>query len=212
MTQLTNFLKNVCFISTIFLLNNCQGQVAITNISTPPSQVAEDRKYANIYQLLDGKWKGSFLIYEDIERTKKDEKRRYNLSIESIKHPHLKLVNTIEVKQTYTSESPYFQRVIIEDYYPEKNQRVISNGVNKIQDGKMWCVVKKPDELIVHIGKAEGEKTIIWERSESNPQRVEYFRETVEENTYEIIGWGYYEGDDLELMPKYWFYGKYTRE
>ena len=76
----------------------------------------------------------------------------------------------------------------------------------------MWCVVRKPDETVIHKGSLDGKSTIIWQRQEQNPQRVEYFRETVLENTYTIIGWGYYEGDDLNLMPRYWFYGDYKRQ
>lgn len=211
MTQLTNFFKKACFWGTLILLGACKGQVAVSDIQNPPQESKADERYANVYRLLDGNWKGEFEIYEDTARQQRDEGRLFQLSLESLKQSSLKRANKIQVKQTYTSESPYFQRVIIEDYYPEKEERVVSKGVNKIQNGKMWCVVQKPDELILHEGHTEGDKTIIWQRNEANPQRVEYFRETVEKNTYEIIGWGYYQGDDLSLMPKYWFYGKYTR-
>lgn len=53
--------------------------------------------------------------------------------------------------------------------------------------------------------------TIIWQRTIETPQKVEYFRETVDEKFYEIIGWGYYSEDDLSLSPPFWFYGKYER-
>jgi hypothetical protein len=80
-----------------------------------------------------------------------------------------------------------------------------------VQDGKMWCVVHKPDDTVIHEGSTDGPETIIWQRNEQRPQRIEYFRETVKEDSYTIIGWGYYEGDDPTLMPKYWFFGDYKR-
>jgi hypothetical protein len=46
-------------------------------------------------------------------------------------------------------------------------------------------------------------KQVIWQRHEQNPQKVEYFKETVSKDRYTIIGWGYYEGDDITQMPKF---------
>ncbi|NJL76187.1 MAG: hypothetical protein HC892_15380 [Saprospiraceae bacterium] len=121
----------------------------------------------------------------------------------------------IEVEQLYSSKSPYFQKVWIKDTYKDsegKVKTVKSKGVNKVQGGKMWCVVVKPDETVIHTGRTEGKQTIIWQRHEKNPQKVEYFKETVDTSLYEIIGYGYYDGDELNLSPRYWFYGKYSRQ
>ena len=54
-------------------------------------------------------------------------------------------------------------------------------------------------------------ETLIWHRSEQSPQRIEYFQETVRADHYEILGWGYYEGDRTDLTPKTWFHGSYFR-
>jgi len=126
--------------------------------------------------------------------------------------PHLKTLNTIKVKQVYHSESPYFQRVTITDSYPDSGKEEISQGINKIEDGKMWCIVNKPNETVVHYGKTRGEKTIIWQQKQLEPQRIEFFQETVNDQFYEIIGYGYYEGDNIDLTPRLWFYGKYERQ
>ncbi len=189
--------------------------IAIDNISTAPPVVQSDEAYANVYQLLDGHWKGVFKIYEDMTPGERGENSLTDISVVHLRKPTLKLSSTIEVEQFYTSESPYFQRVVIKDTYKnaEGNKQIVeSKGVNKIQNGKMWCVVKKPDETVIHEGILENEHTIIWQRNNQKPQKIEYFREMVKENVYEIIGYGYYENDDSKLMPKYWFYGRYEKQ
>ena len=123
----------------------------------------------------------------------------------------LKLIDHLDVTQVYTSESPYFQRVTITDTFKDGNVAV-SKGVNKVEDGKMWCIVHKPDKVVVHEGATEGSNTIIWSSNETSPQVIEYFQETVEAERYEIVGWGYYEGDDPKLSPRLWFYAEYERQ
>lgn len=208
------FKSKVALISFLsgFTFFSCKSQIAIDDISKAPKITENDEQFADVFKPLDGKWKGNFKIYEDQNRQSKTEMDLNNISLKNFENPNLKLVGEIEVEQIYYSESPYFQTVEITDFYPKKNEKVVSRGVNKIQNGKMWCVVKKPDETVIHAGSTEGKETIIWQRSEQNPQKVEYFRETVLKNTYEILGWGYYEGDDLNLTPKFWFYGKYNRQ
>ena len=202
-------------LSTLFLLSaTCNQKVEIDNITDVPEATSADEQYANVYQPLDGRWVGKFKIFEDQERRKIDEVDLKNISIENIKKPSLKMVNSIQVEQVYESESPYFQKVWITDTYEENgvSKTIESKGVNKIQNGKMWCVVHKPNETVIHEGSAEDEHTIIWQSNQKQPQKIEYFRETVEANTYEIIGYGYYEGDDTSLSPKLWFYGRYKRQ
>ncbi|NIV72681.1 MAG: hypothetical protein GWN16_09035, partial [Calditrichae bacterium] len=125
----------------------------------------------------------------------------------------LRLIQTIQVRQEYTSKTPYFQQVKITDAYTKGDQEKVvrSRGVNKIQNGELWCVIVKPDETVIHSGKTEGQHTIIWQRSERNPLKIEYFREKVEAKTYTIVGWGYYGDDDPALTPRLWFRGVYHR-
>ena len=176
-----------------------------------PAFTEKDKRYKDVFKSLDGTWKGKFLIYEDTRLRPKDEIELKSISQQNLQQEGMKQINAIEVEQKYSSETPYFQKVVITDYYPDTGKTVVSKGVNKVQNGDMWCVVRKPDETVIHEGALEG-NTIIWSRNESNPQRIEYFRETVHEDSYEIIGWGYYEGDDPELSPKLWFYAKYIRQ
>ncbi len=192
--------------------SSCQNKIAIDNIHTIPDIAKENQPYANVFKILDGVWKGQFLIFEDQKRLPKDKIELKNISHSSLQKDGLKQINSIDVEQIYTSESPYFQKVTITDLYPNTGQKIVSKGVNKIQDGQMWCVVKKPDETVVHKGTAEGNHTIIWQRDEKNPQKIEYFKEIVSDNFYEIIGWGYYQGDNPKLSPRLWFYAKYERQ
>jgi len=191
-------------------LSACQNETTFNDVSSPPPFSENDRAFANVFKPLDGKWKGQFKIFENQNRQPKREDALKNLRREKFENPNLKLVGTIEVEQEYQSESPYFQRVKITDFYPETDEKVISRGVNKVQGGKMWCVVQKPDETVIHRGTTS-KQTIIWQRQEQNPQKIEYFQETVTDSIYDIMGWGCYEGDDLFSMPKYWFLGHYEK-
>jgi len=191
---------------------SCQDKTPIDNIKTIPKTTEKDNQYKNVFSILDGTWKGQFLIFEDHKRLSKDKIDLKNISLSNLKKKGLNQINSIDVKQVYTSTTALFQTVVITDFYPDTGQKITSKGVNKIQDGQMWCVVRKPDETVIHQGSTQGSNTIIWQRDEKKPQKIEYFKETVSKNFYEIIGWGYYDGDDTTLTPKLWFYAKYERQ
>ena len=195
----------------VALMISCSSQeVSITNLDVPPQIQKQDEKFRDVYKPLDGEWQGKFYIYED---TRGQQQQKTSLEVDAWRKPPFKLLNVIDVHQTYKSLSPFFQKVVIRDTYIEKNQpkTVVSRGVNKVQNGQMWCIVKKPNETVVHTGKTEGKKTIIWQRDLRKPMRIEYFKETVEANTYTILGWGYYGKDKAHLGPKIYFYGEYQR-
>ncbi|MEW7289735.1 hypothetical protein [Aquimarina sp. 2304DJ70-9] len=203
---------SIYVVCLFWMSSSCQNQVAIEDINVIPVTSIKDQKYADVFSILDGVWKGQFLIFEDQKRVPKNEIDLKNIASTSLQKEGLQQVNSINVEQIYTSENPFFQRVTITDSYPDTGQKIVSKGVNKIQEGRMWCVVQKPDEMVIHKGNTEGENTIIWWRNEKSPQRIEYFKETVSKDFYEIIGWGYYQGDDTKLSPKLWFYAKYERQ
>lgn len=197
-----------------FLLLSCQTQIPIENISSPPTMVPEDSVYANVFQMLDGHWQGKFDIYEDTSQARQGVAEPENLDENFFNTLPLQLIQTIEVTQNYTSETPYFQRVKIIDSYQKPNgekQQVVSAGVNKIQDGQLWCVVVKPDDMVIHQGILADESTIIWSRDKRTPLKIERFRETVQADVYTIYGWGYYGDDDPNLPPVMWFRGVYHR-
>ena len=106
------------------------------------------------------------------------------------RNKNLKLINNIDVTQVYKSESPYFQNVTITDHYPETGKEIISTGVNKIQDGKMWCVGQEADETVIHKGSIEGESTIIWQEMKTPPQRANILKKRLARGFYEIMRLG----------------------
>lgn len=201
-----------------FFSSQCNSQQAINDISTAPKATQADYKYIDIFKPLDGQWQGEFLVYEDTLGQQQYDEQIQQKFLHTFKPSSLgfslRLQLKIDVEQTYFSESPYFQRVEIIDRYHDKDGEVKivkSVGVNKIQDGKMWCVVKKPDETVIHSGTLETKDTIIWQRKISDPLKIEYFREIVTENEYTILGWGFYSDDKPGLNPKTWFYGRYEK-
>jgi hypothetical protein len=182
----------------------------IADISTPPRSTAEDVPFADVFAPLDGRWKGEFKIYVDTRG--QPEERPKALDPAAFERPPYKLSQAIAVEQEYTSESPYFQRVLIRDSYPEAGgvKVVESRGVNKVEGGKLWCVVKKPDDTVIHQGALDA-GAIVWQRDRKSPLAIEYFRETVEGGAYTIVGWGYYGRDDPKKGPRTYFYARYTR-
>lgn len=207
-----NFFPLIGFLCLGILVLSCEKQVKIDDIENPPTISNDDKAFTNVFKKLDGTWKGNFIVIKDGDPLLATSIDLENLKLDYVTKPGLTLMNNIEVTQKYTSESPYFQRVQIYDFYPKDKKTVPSVGVNKIQDGKMWCVVKKPNETIIHEGSVRDENTIIWQSRQENPQRIEYFQETVTDTEYEIIGYGYYQGHRTDLGPQTWYYGKYIKE
>ena len=199
------------FFCFLILAISCKAQDEINNIVDIPAIVDADEQYADVFKPLDGTWKGTFLVKED-QRPGKRPANMQEVDVMLGFIDRAKTVNTIQVTQTYTSETPYFQRVSITDYYPDSGKTEESKGVNKIQNGEMWCVVHKPTDVVIHEGSTPNDETIIWQSNQQSPLKVEYFYETVTAQSYEIIGYGYYGNDDTAKSPKLWFYGKYMRQ
>lgn len=192
----------------------CQQEIAIENIAKPPPVTEADRPYAHVFKPLDGVWQGEFVVYRDPRGQTGGKRQPQNISEGMLEELPLVVEQTLQVRQTYVSESPYFQRVRIEDTYVTAEgdtQIVVSRGVNKVQNGELWCVVRKPEETVVHSGSLADSTTLIWQRDEREPLKIEYFRETVRRDEYVIVGWGYYGDDDPQLTPQYWFHGRYER-
>jgi len=185
------------------------AQVAVSDIETAPTPTKADGEYADVYKALDGTWRGEFKIYvRDDQPDGPSQPKDLEPAMWAL--DAFRLDQTIQVEQRYVSESPTFQRVTITDTYAD-GRVVTSKGVNKVQDGKMWCVVKKPDDLVIHEGSRQGEDTIIWSRNRDQPRAVEYFVETVGPKTYTIMGWGYYGADDPARAPRMFFESTYRR-
>ena len=199
------------FFCFLILAISCKAQDEINNIVDIPAIVDADEQYADVFKPLDGTWTGTFLVKED-QRPGKRPANMQEVDVMLGFIDRAKTVNTIQVTQTYTSETPYFQRVSITDYYPDSGKTEESKGVNKIQNGEMWCVVHKPNDVVIHEGSTPNDETIIWQSNQQSPLKVEYFYETVTAQSYEIIGYGYYGNDDTSKSPKLWFYGKYDRQ
>ena len=193
---------------------SCKQAVQESQLSLEQAAVqVVDEPFANVFKALDGDWEGEFIIYTWQGELPDRLPDPGLLSSTYLKSLPIKEVNRIHVQQSYHSLSPYYQKVEIIDTYDEGGvpRKVTSYGVNKIEDGKMWCIVQKPDELIIHSGSLQGEHTIVWERALDNPLKIEHFCETVFAQSYEIVGYGYYGDDDPKLGPRTWFHGNYQR-
>lgn len=198
------------------ILSGCKRNAAPVTTLQPPNRITTaEEKYAGVFKILDGHWTGIFYIYEDPFYMKRKGPDRQVAADFNLEQAGFTAVDSIRVYQNYRSESPYYQTVKIEDTYtsPEGEQRqVISLGVNKVQQGGLWCIIQKADEMVIHKGQLQDQQTIIWSRREQEPQRIEWFRETVTDSVYSIIGWGYYSGDDPQVGPPLWFKAEYRKQ
>jgi len=178
------------------------------------SNNSSNNKYANVFKPLDGTWQGKFYVYKDTLGQKHGVARPKNINEDYLKSLPLKLVSTIQAKHIYRSVNPYLQKGEIIDIYTDANgktKEVKSIAKNKIENGRLKCIVKKPDEIVIHSGEYLGNNTIVWQRNIKSPKRMEYFYETVDSLHYRIIGWGYYGNDNPDLTPRTWFYSDYIK-
>ena len=196
----------------VSLLLSCSSSKTTTADLSPPSFSDGDEIYKDVFKKLDGTWKGQFIIYQDDNPVKASEVDLTKISLKDLEALDLTEVNRIEVQQKYTSVNPYFQKVEIEDRDLGSGELMVSRGVNKVENGKLICVVQKPGEVIIHEGKVPQKGTIIWSSKQQKPLKKEYFIEMVDNAFYEIVGYGYYEGHDLKLTPQLYFYAKYTKD
>lgn len=190
----------------------CNQQVPIDDIKDMPVASEADSAFNKVFSGLHGKWVGDIEVFRDDSGAARDEDILHDLTPSVFNRPKVNSVQMMRSYRRFESQTPYFQKADLQDVYLANNASVVSEGVNKVQDGKLWRVIHKPDETIIREGTMDGPETIIWQRNEQNPQKIEYFRETVSGDTYTVLGWGYYEGDDTSLMPRYWYYGFYKRD
>ena len=184
-------------------------------VSCSSQEGEPDPSLAHVFQPLDGEWEGVFYIFEWPDAQKQSKNIPSDLYPSFFNKLNLKLVDSVQVTQKYSSESPYLQKVYIQDVYRDGQgllQTITSEGLNKVVGKQLWCIVYKPDETVRHHGSLPASNTIIWQRNESNPLKVEYFKETVQDSTYSIIGYGYYGDDNPKKNPKTWFKSRYIRQ
>ncbi|MEO1053942.1 MAG: hypothetical protein AAFX87_25115 [Bacteroidota bacterium] len=193
------------------ILSSCN--TAKTELSAEEVEALQ-QQYADVFKPLDGVWRGQFYVYSDPNgQTSAESAQPKNIDLSTLVSLNLKNQFVIDVEQRYTSDNPWYQRVEIKDTYLKDGQEQVvkSSGVNKVEEGKLLCIVNKPDDQIIHSGAWDGKNTITWERDIREPLKIEFFSETVTDSAYTIVGWGYYGTDNPELNPKTWFFGDYKR-
>lgn len=176
-------------------------------------QTAEEN-IKDVFKPLDGIWKGEFKVYVDTIGQQKGIAQPTNIDFDNFKKTSLKLLSVIKAKHVYKSVSDYKQEGEIIDIIKKSDgttDTIISKAINLVENGNLKCFVYKPNETVIHDGEYFGNNTIVWKRSLSNPLKIEYFKETVKNGHYKIIGWGYYGNDDPTLTPRYWFYADYIK-
>lgn len=198
------------------------GAMACQNTDRKPVAQADDApvatpdsSLAGVFTPWDGHWRGTFTVYTH-EAGQTDAPAQPEIrSKAALDSMPLRVSSQIQVEQIYTSESPFYQRVRILDTYPDEDgqpKTVESTGYNTVRGDTLICVVNKPEEQVIHQGRIPADSTIIWARELRNPLKIEYFYESVEGDTYSIVGWGYYGQDDPQKAPKTWFYAAYQRQ
>ncbi len=182
-----------------------------TDLKRVPIASPQDAPLRGAFQVLDGHWEGTFRVYLDTRGQQPGP--RQVLTRDVLDEAPYRLETTIRVQQHYVSESPRFQRVTIRDRWTSggRDHDVTSLGLNKVEAGALWCVVHKPDDVVLHRGVLVSSDTIVWTRDRQSPLAIEHFEEQVAKHRYTIRGWGYYGADDPKLAPRLYFDAIYTR-
>ncbi|MBK8506520.1 MAG: hypothetical protein IPL46_32585 [Saprospiraceae bacterium] len=197
------------FCGLLLTVNKCRNIESVNDLSHPTFSES-DTIYHGIFMPWDGIWEGSFEIYKDPNGQQTSDHTDLTMA-DTIRVRNYQLTNTVGVRQKYESVTPYYQLVEITDTYVNAHDTVkaTAKGVNKVQDGQIWCIVDKPDDLVIHLGRQVSPGTLVWSRNEQGPLRKEYFLESIVGNTYFILGYGYYGEDDPNLSPRTWFVARY---
>ncbi len=169
---------------------------------------------SNVFKPLDGKWHGVFKVFIDENGQQHGLAQPQEIDFNILNKPSLKLQSLIEATHIYKSVNPYRQEGEIIDIITKidgSKDTIRSSVINFVEKDKLKCIVNKPTEKVIHDGKYLDSNTIIWQRKINNPLKIEYFKESVIDNHYKIIGWGYYGKDNPELTPRIWFYADYLK-
>jgi len=194
--------QSVFFLSILFIFVSCH------------QKQNSEKVYANVFKPLDGTWEGEFKVYLDTLGQQEGKAQPKEISYDVIKKPSLKLQSIIKAKHIYKSITPFRQEGEIIDIITTADGTegtIKSNATNLVENRELKCIVHKPNETVIHKGDYLGNNTIVWQRSLVNPLKIEYFKETVSDGHYKIIGWGYYGKDDPKLTPRVWFYADYIK-
>ncbi|GAB4297790.1 MAG: hypothetical protein Kow0098_22430 [Ignavibacteriaceae bacterium] len=196
-------------ISLMLLFTACNDKK-----SAEKSGIDENERLTGIFSILDGRWEGTFYIYADTSDRLEYPAMPKEISEKYFHSLPLKLVDSVSTIHIYHSENSFRQSGEIIDKYFDKKGRlrtVKSKAENYVENGKLKCLVRKPDEEVRHNGELIDKNTFLWYRKINNPVKAEFFRETVDSLHYKIIGWGYYGNDDTNLSPRNWFYADYIK-
>jgi hypothetical protein len=183
-------------------------------LSCSRNEKVPQNDYADVFKPLDGTWEGEFKVFVDTLGQKQGISQPKKIDYNLLNNLSLKLQSIIKAKHVYKSVTPFRQEGEITDFLikADGTEKIIkSNATNLIENGKLKCIVNKPNETVIHEGKYLGDNTIIWQRSLTNPLKIEYFKESVSDGHYKIIGWGYYGNDNPKLTPRIWFYADYIK-
>ncbi|MBK7381630.1 MAG: hypothetical protein IPJ03_22080 [Ignavibacteriales bacterium] len=175
---------------------------------------SSNKNLANVFKPLDGQWQGEFKVYIDTLGQREGLAQPKEINFDSIKKTSLKLQSVIKAEHIYKSITQFRQEGKIIDIITKSDgsaDTIVSKAINFIEDSKLKCIVTKPNETVIHDGEYLGNNKIVWHREFDVPLKIEYFKESVTDNHYKIIGWGYYGNDDPNLTPRIWFYADYLK-
>lgn len=203
----------VCLIIVMIWIIGCNSDSSeYRNISK--SKERKSIYYGNVFKPLDGIWEGEFKVYIDTLGQHAGLAQPKEIDFDSIKKFSLKLQSVIKAKHIYKSVNQFRQEGEIIDIITKQDgslDTIISKATNYVKNSKLNCVVHKPNETVIHDGEYLGNNTIVWQRRLNNPLKIEYFKESVTDDHYKIIGWGYYGKDNPNLTPRIWFYADYIK-
>ncbi len=192
-----------------FILILALGIFACKGNSNRAQQTSPSKSKAVFTELikpLEGTWKGKIYTYSDPRGQVDEAAQPKDFSPKLIIARPTRTEQVTDITETYISDGEFSQRVKVVE--KQKGKQIYTNhGFRKVEDGIIVNSINKLTGTEKRIGYKDAENNLNWTREERQPQLLEFFKHIRKEDKIRVIGWGYYEGDDLTKAPRIWYLG-----
>ncbi|MBM4149165.1 MAG: hypothetical protein FJ224_08975 [Lentisphaerae bacterium] len=193
----------------------CSRKVAIDDVARIPATTPADEVFAGVFKPLEGMWQGRINHYDDpLGQKPGGVPPSTPDSFEGLV-PRLIAGPAVMVAQKYTAVSPLFVRIETEETVTrdEGTMKLRYPGVCKVQDGRLWMVLRHPSETVVLEGEREADGVFVWRRVsfESGAAGAAVLKQVASPEGITVRGYFYGLNEDKSLAPVRWMRVKLGR-
>lgn|GEM_PF-4367578 len=179
-------------------------QPTMSELLAPPVMTAVDKPHADIFVPLDGMWEGRVRTYRHVKGQQPGA--RTLIGPAKLAQAPYELVNTADVRRIAVSDGPIFQRVETTERSPTGTVR--ASGGQKVLNGKMWRVAKRPDRVVIEWGTKPAANVFQWVEYDDKGTQIARYDEVLTGDTLVIAGWALGPQDDPSKGPGHYLAGE----